>query len=383
MPDLQEKQELAPLTRPEEWSPTTPSSWHDLSVIGSVPAIPKHIPSLDGIRAVSIALVLLAHVAGTRNAPHFLDHFVQVGNLGVRVFFEISGFLITTLLLRELSTQGRISLPDFFLRRGFRIFPACYCYIAIIGVLALIGVVQLKAGDMLHAVTYTMNYHTDRGWYLNHLWSLAVEEQFYLIWPLVICLVGWRRSIYVAAAVLFLVPFIRLFMWWEFSPLPPAAYTRQFQAVADGLATGCLLAACYNWLGRNKLYMALLSSRFFFLIPAVGLTLALMSFRIHPDLYYVAGQSAVNILIALCIDRCVRFPGTLVGRGLNTPPMAFLGALSYSLYLWQEPFLNSHDESPVLTAFPWNLGIALLAAVASFYLIEKPFLKLKARLTRT
>jgi peptidoglycan/LPS O-acetylase OafA/YrhL len=346
------------------------------------PTLPRHIPSLDGLRAISIALVLLAHVAGTRNAPAFLDAFFQVGNLGVKVFFEISGFLITTLLLRELSTTGQISLKDFYLRRAFRIVPACYVYILVIGVLSLGGIVVLYPNDMLHAITYTMNYHIDRSWYLNHLWSLAVEEQFYLLWPLLVCLIGWRRGLMVAAGVVLLVPFIRFLTWCYFSPLPPAVYTRQFQAVADGLATGCLLAGGFNWLSTKKYYLAFLSSRFFFAVPAIGLLFVLMSFRIHPDLFYVLGQSLVNLLIALCIDRCVRFPAGFVGRVLNAKPIVFLGALSYSLYLWQEPFLNPHDETPLFTAFPWNLGFAFLAALASYYLIERPFLKLKTRFAR-
>jgi peptidoglycan/LPS O-acetylase OafA/YrhL len=169
-------------------------------------------------------------------------------------------------------------------------------------------------------------------------------------------------------------------MWYEFSPLPPAAYTRQFQAVADALATGCLLAGCYNWLSTKRWYLAFLSSRLFFLVPLAGILVVTVCFRINPVLFYVLGQSVINVVIALCIDQCVRFPSTIVGRLLNTRPFVFLGVLSYSLYLWQEPFLNGHDETPLLTAFPWNLGFALLAALGSYYLVERPILNLKARL---
>ena len=350
------------------------------------PDLPSAIPSLDGLRAISIGLVFIAHAAGTTQAPKFLDPLVPIGNLGVKVFFVISGFLITTLLLREFAKTGSVSLRDFYIRRVLRIFPAFYAYIAIIVALHLLGFLPLAGRDLIHALTYTANYnahsvsfHFDpaQEWYLNHLWSLSVEEQFYMLWPATFVFVGPRRGTWIVVGTVLAVPLIRLAMWLSLPPLPPAAYTRQFQSVADSLATGCLLALSYNWLTGWSWYLKLLSSRWFLGLAAAGILSALLLFKIDNYAYYIAGQTLVNLVIGVCVDRSVRFPDTHFGRLLNLGPIKFVGILSYSLYLWQEPFLNPFDETSFHTRFPWNLGFAIVAAVASYYVVERPFLKFR------
>ena len=351
------------------------------------PELPHHIPSLNGMRAISIALVLLAHVAETHGAPHYLSRLGHAGNLGVKIFFVISGFLITTLLLKEHAAAGRVNLRVFYFRRTLRIFPACYAYIGIILIAAAGGAVALSWADILHSVTYTTNYHVDTftpgermlwAWEFNHLWSLALEEQFYLIWPCLFVLLGPRRALMVAAAALLICPVCRAIMWYELGATP-TAMTRRFQAVADTLATGCLLAGAYNWLGRNRHYVAFASSRFCLPIALGGLLMSLFSAAFDKGLYYIAGQSIANFSIALLIDLYVRFPTSWGGRFLNLTPIAYIGTLSYSLYLWQEPFLNPMDDSRYHTGFPQNLAFAFAAALASYYLIECPFLWLKDR----
>jgi peptidoglycan/LPS O-acetylase OafA/YrhL len=167
----------------------------------------KHrVPCLDGLRAISISLVLLDHLPGCSGFPISLEQehawkLSGVGTLGVGVFFVISGYLITTLLLRELTNRGGIDLGKFYFRRTLRIFPAYFALVGLVGGLAAAGVIQLLPGDLLHAVTYTMNYHSPRAWWLGHAWSLAVEEQFYLLWPAVLLLFGRERGLYGALAV--------------------------------------------------------------------------------------------------------------------------------------------------------------------------------------
>src|SRR4051812_34868116 len=144
----------------------------------------RSLPSLDGLRAISIGLVLLGHLIGTRGFVQSMPLANDAGLLGVRVFFVISGFLITSILLDELSRKGTIALPRFYFRRTMRLFPASYFLVGCIAVLAGWGIVRLESGDLTLAITYTTNFRTHRGWSLGHLWSLAVEEQFYLLWPL-------------------------------------------------------------------------------------------------------------------------------------------------------------------------------------------------------
>jgi peptidoglycan/LPS O-acetylase OafA/YrhL len=122
----------------------------------------NRIPGLDGLRAVSILFVLSGHLVG--------NPFGDLANLGVRVFFVISGYLITLLLIREEGKTGTVSLRQFYARRALRIFPASYSLVLVVTAAYILGVIDLHRGDLLHAYTYTMNYSVDRSWWLGHLW---------------------------------------------------------------------------------------------------------------------------------------------------------------------------------------------------------------------
>lgn len=132
----------------------------------------KRIPSLDGLHAISISLVVVGHWAYAGHAPQFLS---QYANLGVRIFFVISGDLITSILLGEYSRTGTISLRDFYIRRAYRIFPAAMCFILVIVVLYWH---TLRWYDIGAALLYLVNFDFVRPWIIGHLWSLSLEEQF-------------------------------------------------------------------------------------------------------------------------------------------------------------------------------------------------------------
>lgn len=345
------------------------------SGISSVPKLPSRIPSLDGLRAISIALVMVGHSADCNNAPRFLSHFNHLGNFGVRCFFIISGFLITTLLLKEREKTGSISMRGFYVRRALRIFPPSLTYIGIIAIFYALGWLTLLPGDLTHAITYTMNYHIHRAWWLDHLWSLSVEEQFYILWPGLIWLAGTRRGLKVAWGVVFVVPVIRATMWFVFHA-SDSAMTKHFEANADALSTGCLLSMNFNWLGAVGWYRRFQSSRVFWIV-ALGLVLGGHGlFAVSPASFYIAGQSIANLGTALCVDWAVRNYNSSIGRILNWGPIVYIGALSYSLYLWQNAFLNP-DWNAWPAMLPVNLLLAFGMAIASYYAIEQPFLRLK------
>jgi peptidoglycan/LPS O-acetylase OafA/YrhL len=342
------------------------------------------IPSLDGLRAVSIGMVILAHLSGTRFFPSLVTGRRDVGNIGVRIFFVISGFLITTLLLQELAEKGRVSLKLFYLRRSLRIFPCAYVYIGVAALLSWTGFMALHSTDLLHAVTYTVNYQQLRPWHTIHLWSLSVEEQFYLIWPVLLFLLGSKRGLQVAGAVLVLAPATRLVMWWLVPELRWSIGTA-FQTNADALAAGCVLAGVRAKLWSSSAYSRFQQSAAFLSIPVLGvISGSFISYDRFPLSLVAAGigMSILNLSIALCIDRCVRHHTDIVGRFLNWRPMVFIGVLSYSLYLWQEPFLNRLSNYPI-NWFPLNLVCVAAAALASYYLVERPFLDLRRRIERS
>jgi peptidoglycan/LPS O-acetylase OafA/YrhL len=338
------------------------------------------IPSLDGLRAISIAMVLFAHLAGTERFPVMArtGNLLGLGELGVHVFFVISGFLITRLLMDELDRHGRISLSAFYLRRTLRIFPPYYAYLAVVFLLSGAGWLELAPHDIAHGATYTSNYYPGRSWFLGHTWSLSVEEQFYLLWPALLVLAGRRRAIVVAALTVLAVPIIRV-ATWELMRWAGDGIGHRFETVADAIAIGCVLAGVRAWLHRSPVYMRALASPYFTIVPLIVIAANLL--HDHPVVYWTVGLFLVNIGVAACIDWCVTLPTGRIGRVINTAPMVFVGTMSYSLYLWQQIFLN-RSSANVVSTFPLNLTLAVAAALASYYLVERPSLRLRRLIER-
>ncbi len=306
---------------------------------------------------LSIGLVLLGHLYGTSHYPknEFTHFLFGLAHLGVEIFFVISGFLITSLLLKEKERTGRISLSHFYLRRTLRIFPAAFVYITVIAVV-------VRPGYLIYAYTYTMCYASQaRPWTLGHLWSLSVEEQFYLIWPAALVLgFAYRRAI--GFAVLMLVPFARLLFWIS----GMHEIDEYFPAVADSLMMGCLLA----------MYQETLRSRVRWLThPVVFGVLGLLTLFSRYLLPSVRLQILFGGLIPLIIALFLFSAMERADGFLNNRVTSFLGILSYSLYLWQQPFLNRNSQD-WWAAFPLNLLLAFACALASYYVVEKPFLRM-------
>jgi peptidoglycan/LPS O-acetylase OafA/YrhL len=340
-----------------------------------VSARDKRIPSLDGLRAVSIAIVLFGHLTATEGMPKIRIPLGEYANLGVRVFFVISGYLISTLLFMELDKTRRIDLKEFYIRRVFRIFPAFYCFLGAVGLASAFGLLTVPAADMVYAATYTINFVKEKSWYIGHIWSLSVEEQFYLLWPATLAWLGRAKGLRVAFAVLLLAPIARM-LWFYILPERQGLITEAFPTVADAIAAGCLLAGVRERLGATPRYVALLRSPLLWLLVA-----AIVAVNAQPffRLRWLAGETFMNVGIAVVIDRFIRYPDTLAGRFLNHRAVAFVGVLSYSLYLWQQIFFHS-EGGRWWSRFPANVVCVIAAALASYYLVEKPMLSLRQRL---
>jgi len=346
----------------------------------------KRIPSLDGIRAVSILLVLYGHLSGTRGFPNpmhggYGNALGDVAHLGVLVFFVISGFLITSLLMSEREKTGTISLGKFYLRRVLRIFPAFYALILALGIATWLGWVDLRGIDFAYALTYTVNYYPHHPWQIGHLWSLSVEEQFYLLWPLTLLALRQRRALIVAVFAILAGPLVRAgIREWLFhvDPNTPLAGMSIFPAMCDYLATGCALALLRPWLLKQQWYLRLTATPW--LALAIPLVL-LINCESDWTLVELLFSPVMNICIALLLEASTRHTESLAGRFLNCRPMVSLGVLSYSLYLWQQPFLNRNSDT-FWTTFPQNLAFAFGCALLSYFLIEHAFLGLRKRLER-
>lgn len=337
----------------------------------------SRIPSLDGIRAIAVLLVIFHHLLGTDGFPISRRGIgsLDLGNLGVRIFFVLSGFLITGLLLREHDRTGSVSLRHFYFRRSLRIFPAFYVFLAFLW-LVNGWLVALDPQDFTHAATFTENYNTCcRNSYTAHTWSLGVEEQFYLLWPALIVLAGTRRAMLAAAGFIVAAPLIRLGIWY-FVPEWRWGIATRFETVGDALAVGCLLAGWRDRLYASRAYRRILESRWMVLIPLGVVALAGLD---RPRVEALASITLMNLGIAISIDWCVRNHAGRIGSVLNWRPMVLVGVASYSLYLWQSPFLN-RDSSTLAASFPLNLVLLGVATLASYHLVERPALALRQRL---
>lgn len=326
------------------------------------------IPSLDGMRALSIVLVIVSHA---QMPLPFVWRF-DYGNLGVRVFFVISGFLITNLLLEEREKTGRISIPQFYLRRAFRILPVAYVYLGVVIALIPFGIHAMYS-EIAPVALYYANYKYSVGSIVtSHFWSLSVEEQFYFLWPATIVLLGTRRARYACAALLFTAPTFRVLsdngMW-------PTNPRYAFESICDALATGCLLAMLRDALWQLTLYRRIVESSFAVVIAAAGV---LLTSTYSPVLLRdIIGYPVLNVGVAVALDRYTRLSNeTRVGRALNWHPVVWLGTVSYSLYLWQQAWMFS--RLPPLLAIAGAIG----CATASFYLIERPMLRVRNRISR-
>jgi peptidoglycan/LPS O-acetylase OafA/YrhL len=336
----------------------------------------RRLPSLDGFRAISIALVVCAHATGTNTFGIRYSHWrlAALGALGVNIFFVVSGYLITHLLLQESDSNGKISLKDFYVRRALRICPAFYAFLVVMAIAAQAGLIATTRSDFLSALTYTMNCRATASWYVGHLWSLSVEAQFYLVWPLVLVFLGRRHAIRALVVLLVALPLIRAAIL-QFLPTHENLLFVVFREGFDALAVGCLFACLGRWLDVRPRYLRFLQSPAVLVAP----TCVIVTQLLGPDnllLSVSIGQAVKNGAIALCLERCVRYPQGVVGHVLNSRVFVFLGVLSYSLYLWQQPFLNRMSSS-LLTSLPQNVALSVLAASSSYYLIERPFLKLR------
>jgi peptidoglycan/LPS O-acetylase OafA/YrhL len=324
------------------------------------------IRTLDGLRAVSIILVILGHLGNHPRIPARLSAIMDFANFGVRIFFVISGFLITNLLLKEQKKKSRISIKNFYLRRVFRIFPAFYAYFFIIVALSTAGYISLNRYDAIAAGTYLMNYRINPSWHLGHIWSLSVEEQFYFMWPWAIALAGWRWASRIAVAVFVSAPVFRIAIFYLQPTLRPGIGAI-FPTIADALAIGCLLAIYRDWLWAGNWYRKLLESRWFLIVPLGALLANKLGGSVR--LYILVVMTAMNLGVAATIDWSIRNADSWIGRILEYKAVAFIGVVSYSLYLWQQPFLDYRDGAAI-GSVPTRLLFLSAAALASYHFIE-------------
>jgi peptidoglycan/LPS O-acetylase OafA/YrhL len=299
--------------------------------------------------------VIAGHWTTDHQGPDWASAYA---NLGVRIFFVISGFLITTLLLKEEEKTGTISLRNFYFRRAYRILPAAFVFML---PMFVIYWHQLRWQEMVVAAFFVMNFDFHKSWAIGHLWSLGVEEQFYFLWPGVFKTIRTQR-IKVLLGVVAVAPFVSVYCFWL--KLSAGAYGI-FPTVADNLAIGCLLAIVVPRIPQIKPLLACCMVLAVAMIPLFPATSALRStFKLL--LLWPIAQACIAGVLLHVVQTPYRF--------LNVAPIAWIGKISYSLYLWQQCFTCNPNPRP------WYLVFAALGlACASYYLVEQPMLRLRDR----
>jgi peptidoglycan/LPS O-acetylase OafA/YrhL len=348
-------------------------------------ALPQ-IPALNGIRAVAVFLVIFYHY-GLR-----LPGNVKVpGAHGVLIFFVMSGFLITWLLLKESEKYGRISLKAFYRRRVLRIFPAFYFYWILLVAILLLGGHQIVWLQTISSFLYLSNYYQaifgDPNNAFSHTWSLAIEEQFYLFWPFLFA--TFRHDL--KKMTLFLVGLIgsvwihRCVLYFVFGASQEYFYAA-FDTRLDSLMVGCLLAVLLKRGVLMRFWERVCRG---YAIPVLTVMLFVASVFAGPLLIPryrdFVGLAIDPLLVAVIIVQAIALSSTWLFKWMEWGWVRFLGQISYSLYLYQQLTLQSvHNRltgQPEIVQLCAAITVTIFAACFSFYVIERPFLKLKDRKT--
>jgi len=345
----------------------------------------SYLPGLDGLRALAVTAVLLYHAG---------QSWIPGGFLGVEVFFVISGYLITCVLMASREQTGRVDVKEFWLRRARRLLPALF--VLLLGTLAVAvlfyadEVTEMRV-DMLAALGYVTNWyfifdHTSyfefigRPPLLQHLWSLAIEEQFYLVWPLVIALLAGRlrrRGMFLLTISGAAASTVLMTGLWS----PEADPSRVYYGT-DTRAAGLLIGAALAFVWTPSMLRHRQNRAYTIALDGAGVIAlgSLVYLHIELDQYaaflYRGGFTLIAVSTALLIAVVVH-PHAHVGRLLGLGPLRWLGTRSYAVYLWHWPVfvLTRPDvdvslDGPELLAL--RLAITFALAELSYRLVERP-----------
>jgi peptidoglycan/LPS O-acetylase OafA/YrhL len=348
----------------------------------------SYFRSLDGLRGLAILMVILHHF-GINYFLHGTGLFVD-SNTGVHIFFVLSGFLITTILIKEKLKTGHLSLGHFYIRRALRILPVAYLFLLVLIVLNACLNLQIKFIDFVASFLFFKNLSFRNEPYTAHLWSLAVEEQFYIIFPFLLSY-NINRYFIVALIIIIGVPAISIMGNYHVSILfanPTIACITK--VITYSFWKGpviILIGSVFSILEfKGIIKPGRSASKYFlsFILLVVAIVIHSRTFVFYTK--YVSEYLSA-ILIAYAIVLSINNK-SLLSVILENGILVKIGILSYSLYIWQELFIGSRAWQPwlqMLNGYPVYFIILVkviatfIIASSSYYLFESKFLKLKLR----
>jgi peptidoglycan/LPS O-acetylase OafA/YrhL len=359
----------------------------------------RHIRALDGLRGVAVAAVVLYH---------FAPDVAPGGFLGVDLFFVLSGFLITSLLVNEWRGSRRIKFAAFWMRRARRLLPALFLVLGVVALYELLVADPVDAhhvaSDGLWSAFYLANWHfiaSGQSYIqqflftapspLRHMWSLAIEEQFYLVWPLVVFGVGalatrrgaaargqdrrFRRYLVTACIVLGVISFVRMLTVYEPGADPSRVYygtdTRAF-IVLIGALVGVLSAGVPTVRVGVRRFAVMVAG----VLAAVALVVAMATLSTDSEFLYRGGYGLIGAAMALVLVAAAQPKPNVLASCFSWRPLVGLGLISYGVYLWHWPIGLWIDENNTpfsgVSLFVVRCLVTLAAALASYYLVEMP-----------
>jgi peptidoglycan/LPS O-acetylase OafA/YrhL len=347
--------------------------------ITSIPEVlqPSHLPGLDGLRGVSIIIVILGHLIWANNLKFFIGYF------GVNIFFVISGFLITTILLKEKVNKGFISLKRFYVRRILRIMPVAYLYIFILILLNIIFKLNISFRSFATAALYLKNVplRNSGEWYTGHFWSLSVEEQFYLIFPALLVLFK-NKYVFIIISMILLIKASEFVAYSGITGSNNLLHYAVFGIVdVWGNGTIEILIGSLTSLLLFKQIVKFDHVKINYWISSILLVAA---FLIDTFFY---NNIISSIIFSVCISFVILnnlYQLNFLGSLLNNKIIVKIGLLSYSIYIWQQLFLRNQPWAHSFkysNSIVFNLIIFSVTVLASYYLYESKFLRLKDKIT--
>lgn len=352
------------------------------AAITTVPPLLRqsHLPSLDGLRGISIIIVLLNHITKDSSVNYLFD-----GVIGVQIFFVISGFLITTLLLKEKVKKGGISLKHFYTRRVLRIVPVAYLYLFVVFLLNHFFNLGVIAKSFFTAIFYLKNLNIAGDWYTGHFWTLSVEEQFYLFFPILLKLNVNRYTI-ICLLMILLFPVIfyidnhKVGIFYT-NPVTPFLISNFLLLFGQG--TICILVGSLFSVLLFKKILVAEQFRNGYLTPLILFAIAVVINTRQLSIYRATFTPIIfALIISVIILQNLAWQKNLFAIILSNRLLIRIGVLSYSLYIWQQLFTYNQ---PWKNAFKYSDSMVLnligLFAVSwmSYYFYEKKFLILKNR----
>lgn len=308
---------------------------------------------------MGIALVIGSHAlsAAARRTDVIPKDLLVVGGLGVTIMLALSGYLVTTVLLRERNNQGSISLLRFYVRRGFRLLPAFWVFL----LLTTLAMRDIPRGDAFAAAALLTDYlPVDHA--LAHTWSLSLQEHFYLLWAPALALLGPRRLLWLSAIGIAAAPALRVASYFLLPDMRPHSgymlHTRY-----DAVLIGCLIALAQHEAPTHPV-IAWMKSRTATTASVVFLLLVspLLEWWVHGAYLQLAGYSLESLAACLLIVGCTATSSGIPIRLLGAPALVRLGTVSYGLYMWQQLLFD--DRVPVTSISAAAVAVAALFGVA-------------------